>query len=262
MIEYKNVTKMYGENIGVEDVSVKIREGEFVFLVGPSGAGKSTFIKVLLKMLDVDKGHIYYIDYDVTQLQKNEIPHHRRSMGIVFQDFSLLPRKTVFENVAFAMEIVQMPRRSIRRQVPAMLELVGLQGEGGKYPSELSIGEQQRLAIARAIVNNPRVLIADEPTGNLDPETGWEIMRLLEQINRRGTTILMVTHSADIVNAMGKRVIAIRNGKIVRDEVGGQYNPEEDDDPDGDYSDHALFSLRNFDEERRMAHVSNRGKDE
>jgi cell division transport system ATP-binding protein len=251
IIEFKNVTKMYGDNVGVEDVSVKIREGEFVFLVGPSGAGKSTFIKVLLKMLDVDKGHIYYVDYDVTQLQNYEIPHHRRSMGIVFQDFSLLPKKTVFENVAFAMEIVQMPRKAIRRQVPAMLDLVGLKGQETKYPNELSIGEQQRLAIARAIVNNPHVLIADEPTGNLDPETGWEIMRLLEQINRRGTTILMVTHSPDIVNAMEKRVIAIRDGRIVRDELGGQYHPEEDDDPDGDYSDHELFNLKNFEKAYR-----------
>jgi cell division transport system ATP-binding protein len=232
MIEYKRVTKTYGKNIGVKDVSIKIERGEFVFLVGPSGSGKSTFVKLLLKLLDADSGQIIYNGYDVMHLANREIPKHRRSMGIVFQDFSLLPKKTVFENVAFAMEIIQMPRRAVKRQVPQMLELVGISAEAHKYPTEISIGEQQRVAIARAIVNNPSVLIADEPTGNLDPETGWEIMRLLEQINRRGTTVLMVTHSKEIVNAMGKRVLAIRDGEIVRDEEEGLYHPE-DDGPEG-----------------------------
>ncbi|MDR2611211.1 MAG: cell division ATP-binding protein FtsE [Clostridiales Family XIII bacterium] len=228
MIEYVNVTKKYGENIGVEDVSIKIEKGEFVFLVGPSGSGKSTFVKLLLKLLEADNGHIYFNGYDVTKLSNREIPNHRRSMGIVFQDFSLLPKKTVFENVAFAMEILRKPRRVIRRQVPQMLDLVGISSEAKKYPTEISIGEQQRVAVARAIVNNPSVLIADEPTGNLDPETGWEIMRLLEQINKRGTTVLMVTHSSEIVNAMNKRVIAIRDGRLVRDENEGSYHPEDD----------------------------------
>jgi cell division transport system ATP-binding protein len=159
------------------------------------------------------------------------VPQHRRSMGIVFQDFSLLPKKTVFENVAFAMEIIQRSRRTINRQVPQILELVGIKDEANKLPNEISIGEQQRVAIARAIINNPDLLIADEPTGNLDPETGWDIMRLLEQISRRGTTVLMVTHSREIVNAMNKRVVAIRSGRIVRDERGGFYHPDEDDDP-------------------------------
>jgi cell division transport system ATP-binding protein len=169
-----------------------------------------------------------YNGYDVTMLENMEIARHRRSMGIVFQDFSLLPKKTVAENVAFAMEIIGRSRRSVRRQVPQMLDLVGISTEAHKFPNEISIGEQQRVAIARAIVNNPSVLIADEPTGNLDPETGWEIMRLLEQINRRGTTVIMVTHSSEIVNAMGKRVIAIRDGRVVRDESEGMYRPEDD----------------------------------
>ena len=231
MIEYRNVSKRYGSNIGVANIDIRIANGEFVFLVGPSGAGKSTFVKLLLKMIDADKGHILYRGYDVTKLTPRKIPQHRRSMGIVFQDFSLLPKKTIFENVAFAMEIVQRPRRAINRQVPQILELVGVVGKANKYPNEVSVGEQQRVAIARAIINNPSVLIADEPTGNLDPDTGWEIMRLLEQINRRGTTVLMVTHSKEIVNAMGKRVVAINNGRIVRDERGGLYHPEYDDEP-------------------------------
>ncbi|MCL2492821.1 MAG: ATP-binding cassette domain-containing protein [Clostridiales bacterium] len=231
MIEFKDVTKHYGANVGVDNISITVGDGEFVFLVGPSGAGKSTFVKLMLKLLDVDKGHIYYKDYDITKLPPRLIPGHRRSMGIVFQDFSLLPKKTIYENIAFAMEIVHRPARAIKRQVPQALELVGLTAEAEKLPNEISIGEQQRVAIARAIINNPDVLIADEPTGNLDPDTGWEIMRLLEQINRRGTTVLMVTHSREIVNAMNKRVVAIRGGRIVRDELGGLYHPEMDDDP-------------------------------
>ncbi|MDR1068580.1 MAG: ATP-binding cassette domain-containing protein [Clostridiales Family XIII bacterium] len=245
MIEYVNVTKKYGENIGVEDINIKIEKGEFVFLVGPSGSGKSTFVKLLLKLLEADSGHIYFNDndkdYDVTELPNRLVPIHRRSMGIVFQDFSLLTKKTVFENVAFAMEILRKPRRVIRRQVPQMLDLVGISAEAMKYPTEISIGEQQRVAVARAIVNNPSILIADEPTGNLDPETGWEIMRLLEQINKRGTTVIMVTHSSEIVNAMSKRVIAIRDGRLVRDENEGSYHQE---DYDGDTAeDKGLFTI-------------------
>lgn len=231
MIEFKNVTKMYGSNMGIENVSLKIKDGEFVFLVGPSGAGKSTFVNVLLKTIDAEEGNIIYNGYDVTQLPNRKIAAHRRSMGIVFQDFSLLEKKTVYENIAFAMQITQMPKKAIRRQVPQMLSLVGIGSEANKYPHEISIGEKQRVAIARAIVNNPSLLIADEPTGNLDPETGWEIMRLLEQINRRGTTVLMVTHSKEIVNAMNKRVIAIKDGHIIRDEQHGLYHLE-DDSPD------------------------------
>jgi len=240
MIEYRKVSKYYGENVGVENVSLRIENGEFVFLVGPSGSGKSTFVKLLLKMVDADEGRIIYNKYDVTKLRPRMIPKHRRSMGIVFQDFSLLPKKTVFENVAFAMEIIQRPRRTINRQVPQILELVGVSDLAKKYPPEISIGEQQRVAIARAIINNPDVLIADEPTGNLDPETGWEIMHLLNEINKRGKTVLMVTHSREIVNAMNKRVVAIKDGRLVRDEVGGFYHEEvfgssSPSNPDGEF---------------------------
>ncbi|QIB69150.1 cell division ATP-binding protein FtsE [Aminipila butyrica] len=227
MIVFENVTKTYKTNIGLDHVSVKINKGDFVFLVGPSGAGKSTFIKLILKEIDADSGSIKVNGTEITTLSNRKIPKLRRSTGIVFQDFRLLPKMTVYENVAFAMEIVHMSSRAIRRQVPQVLSLVGISNKANKYPDELSAGEQQRVAIARAIVNNPTVLIADEPTGNLDPDTAWEIMRLLEQINLRGTTIVMVTHAKDIVDKMGKRVIVIEKGKIVRDDVGA-YLKEED----------------------------------
>ncbi len=227
MIEFKDVTKYYKSNIGLENVSVKIEKGDFLFLVGPSGAGKSTFIKLILKEIDADSGSITFGDKDITKLSNRDIPKLRRGIGIVFQDFRLLPKKTVFENVAFAMQIVHCTKRTIRRQVPQVLALVGIENKADKYPDELSAGEQQRVAIARAIVNNPTVLIADEPTGNLDPDTAWGIMRLLEHINSRGTTIVMVTHAKDIVDKMSKRVVAIENGHIVRDEFGA-YGYEND----------------------------------
>lgn len=229
MIVFDNVTKSYGTNIGIQDVNIRISKGDFCFLVGPSGAGKSTFIKLILKEINADKGSIKLNGMEITRLSNREIPKLRRSTGIVFQDFRLLPKKTVYENVAFAMEIIHMSQRSIRRQVPQVLSLVGISSKASKYPHELSAGEQQRVAIARAIVNNPTVLIADEPTGNLDPDTAWEIMRLLEQINLRGTTILMVTHAKDIVDKMGKRVIAIDKGRIVRDDASGSYGSYEDE---------------------------------
>ncbi len=222
MIIFENVTKKYRTNIGLDDVSVHIEKGDFVFLVGPSGAGKSTFIKLILKEIEADEGSIKVGDYEVTKLSNREIPMFRRKVGTVFQDFRLLPKKTVFENVAFAMEVLHKSQRQIRKQVPQVLSLVGISDKAHKYPDELSAGEQQRVAIARAIVNNPTVLIADEPTGNLDPDTAWEIMDLLDQINLRGTTIVMVTHAKDIVDKMQKRVIAIESGRIVRDEE-GQY---------------------------------------
>lgn len=222
MIDFDHVTKKYRTNIGLDDVSVHINKGDFVFLVGPSGAGKSTFIKLILKEINADSGTIKVGDFVVTDLSNREIPMFRRKVGTVFQDFRLLPKKTVFENVAFAMEVLHKTPRQIRKQVPQILSLVGISDKAHKYPDELSAGEQQRVAIARAIVNNPAVLIADEPTGNLDPNTAWEIMDLLEQINLRGTTILMVTHAKDIVDKMNKRVIAIEKGRIVRDEQ-GQY---------------------------------------
>ena len=180
MIEFKNVTKSYGDNVGLSDVNIRIDDGEFVFLVGPSGAGKSTFIKLILKEIDPDKGQIFFDNRDITKLPRRLVPNLRRDLGIVFQDFRLLPKKTVYENVAFAMEAVHKRRRLIRRQVPHILRLVGISEQANRYPSELSGGEAQRVAIARAIVNNPKVLIADEPTGNLDPEKSWEIMNLLE----------------------------------------------------------------------------------
>lgn len=223
MIIFENVTKLYGVNVGVENINVKIDKGDFVFLVGPSGAGKSTFIKLILKELNEDRGKITVNGVEVTGMSNRQIPKLRRSIGIVFQDFRLLPNKTVEENVAFAMEILHASQRSIKRNVPQVLNLMGIGSKAKKYPHELSAGEQQRVAIARAVINNPTVLIADEPTGNLDPEMAWEIMQLLEQINKRGTTILMVTHARDIVDRMGKRVIAIDKGKIVRDDRGGAY---------------------------------------
>ena len=222
MITFDHVTKKYRTNIGLDDVSVHINKGDFVFLVGPSGAGKSTFIKLILKEIDADEGTIQVGDFEVTSLSNREIPMFRRKVGTVFQDFRLLPKKTVFENVAFAMEVLHKSPRQIRKQVPQILSLVGISDKAHKYPDELSAGEQQRVAIARAIVNNPTELIADEPTGNLDPNTAWEIMDLLDQINLRGTTIVMVTHAKDIVDKMKKRVIAIERGRIVRDEQ-GQY---------------------------------------
>lgn len=222
MIDFDHVTKKYRTNIGLDDVSVHINKGDFVFLVGPSGAGKSTFIKLILKEINADSGIIKVGDFVVTSLSNREIPMFRRKVGTVFQDFRLLPKKTVFENVSFAMEVLHKTQRQIRKQVPQILSLVGISDKAHKYPDELSAGEQQRVAIARAIVNNPAVLIADEPTGNLDPNTAWEIMDLLEQINLRGTTIVMVTHAKDIVDKMNKRVIAIEKGRIVRDEQ-GQY---------------------------------------
>lgn len=220
MISFKNVTKTYDTSIALKDVSIDIAQGEFVFLVGPSGAGKSTFIKLLLHEIVPDEGSIMVQKKEVTKLPSRLIPIHRRNLGIVFQNFRLLPKKTVFENVAFAMEILHKSKKEIAVAVPQVLSLVGISNMAKKYPSELSAGEQQRVAIARAIVNGPSILIADEPTGNLDPNTAWEIMRLLEQINMNGTTIVMVTHAKDIVDKMNKRVVAIDSGKIIRDYVG------------------------------------------
>ncbi len=220
MIVFDKVTKYYKSNVGLDNVSVRINRKDFVFLVGPSGAGKSTFIKLILKEIEADSGSIKVRGENVTKMSARQIPKLRRNVGIVFQDFRLLPKKTVYENVAFAMEIVHQPRKNIKKTVIQALTMMGIANEAHKYPDELSAGEQQRVAIARAIVNKPRILIADEPTGNLDPDTAWEIMQLLNMINEKGTTILMVTHAKDIVDKMGKRVIAIENGRIVRDNVG------------------------------------------
>ena len=234
MVVFDNVTKMYGDNVGLENASITINDGDFVFLVGPSGAGKSTFIRLLLRELKADSGSIMINDMDVVNMSSRMVPKLRRSMGIVFQDFRLLPKKTIYENVAFAMEILYRSRRVIKKRVPQVLRLVGIEDQAKKYPQELSAGEQQRVAIARAIINNPTVLIADEPTGNLDPDTATEIMDLLEQINMTGTTVIMVTHAKDIVDRMNKRVVAIDNGHIVRDEF-GQYGYTETLNEDWDW---------------------------
>lgn len=224
MIEFINVSKEYKNGVkALTNVSLSINKGEFVFLVGPSGAGKSTLIKLLLKEENPTSGAIRLNNIDITSVRNRKIPYIRRNIGVVFQDFRLLPNKTVYENIAFAMEIVGAHPRDIRRNVPMVLSMVDLSSKAHCYPDELSGGEHQRVAISRAIVNNPPVLIADEPTGNLDPDTAWEIMGALKDINRRGTTVLMATHAKDIVNVMKKRVIAIESGKIVRDEEKGVY---------------------------------------
>lgn len=225
MIEMQSVSKTYGNGIvALSKVDIKIEKGEFVFVVGPSGAGKSTFIKMLMLQEFPTKGTILIAGKNITLLKSREIPYLRRNMGVVFQDFKLLLNKTVAENIAFALEVIETSPREIRRRVTNVLSLVGLEDKARVMPNELSGGEQQRVAIARAIVNNPPLLIADEPTGNLDPDTSWGIMELFSEINRRGTTILMATHDRDIVNKMKKRVVAIESGQIVRDEQRGVYD--------------------------------------
>lgn len=225
MIEFKNVSKTY-EDTGVralEDVSFFIDKGEFVFLVGPSGAGKSTLTKLIMKEEEPNKGSVIVNGFDVGTLQKNKIPYLRRSIGMVFQDFRLLPNKTVYENVAFAMQVIGASRSEIRRNVPNVLTLVGLAHKARMKPGQLSGGEQQRVSLARALVNKPPVIIADEPTGNLDPDTANEIMQLLNDINKRGTTMIVATHAKNFVDEMQKRVLAIENGILVRDEEEGAY---------------------------------------
>ena len=223
MIHMNNVTKVYPNgSTGVENINLHINKGEFVFIVGSSGSGKSTLMKLLLKELDPTEGDIIINKVKTNELNRRQIPYLRRNLGVVFQDFRLLPNKTVYENVAFAMRVIEAPGRIIRRNVPAVLSLVGLGQKGRSYPNQLSGGEQQRTALARAIANNPPILICDEPTGNLDPETAYGIMKLLDDINKRGTTIVMATHARDIVDAMQKRVVTLHKGHIIRDiEIGG-----------------------------------------
>ncbi len=225
MIEFKNVSKTYSTGTeAVHNANFKIEKGDFCFLVGASGSGKSTLIKLILKEEEPSEGNIIINGKDTTFLKPKRVPYLRRSMGVVFQDFRLLQDKTVYENVAFAMNIVKATPRHIRRQVPMVLSLVGLSGKAKMYPDELSGGEQQRVALARALVNNPSMIIADEPTGNLDPETAWEIMNLLNEINLRGTTLVIATHAKDIVDKMKKRVIEIEKGVIIRDDKKGGYS--------------------------------------
>lgn len=224
MIRFENIRKVYGrDNIVLDGIDIEIKKGEFVFLVGFSGSGKSTFLKLLLKEEEPTSGKLFLDGNEISHVSRRKIPDVRRKMGVVFQDFRLLKNKNVFDNVAFAMEIVGEKSMVIRREVPKILSLMGIAPKARSYPDELSGGEQQRVAIARAMVNNPPLLIADEPTGNLDYKTAEDIMQLLERINRRGTTILMATHDRNIVNRMNKRVITLEGGKIYSDVKGG-YN--------------------------------------
>jgi len=224
------VSKTYPSGaVALRNIDVHIKPGEFVFVVGPSGAGKSTFIKMLFREVLPTTGKIFVDGVDVLSLKPNEVPYLRRQLGIIFQDYRLLPDRTVAENVAFAMRVIESPANQIDKRVAEVLELVGLRSRAENYPGELSGGEQQRVAIARAIVNDPLMVIADEPTGNLDPETSLEIMNIFSEINKNGTTIIMATHDKTMVDYMQKRVIAIEDGYIVRDEVKGVYgyDPEE-----------------------------------
>ena len=227
MLEMRHAGKVYpGGAVALEDINVHIKPGEFVFLVGPSGAGKSTFIRLISREIEPTSGQILVDGVDVMKLKRGDIPYLRRQLGIVFQDFRLLNDRTAYENVAFAMQVIEAPSHKIRQRVNEVLELVGLKGRGDNYPGEMSGGEQQRGAIARAIVNDPLLVIADEPTGNLDPETSKEIMEIFTQINSRGTTILMATHDKTMVDYMQKRVIALENGRLVRDDRKGVYGYE------------------------------------
>lgn len=227
MIEMLNVSKKYPNGItAVKDLSIRIEQGEFVYVVGPSGAGKSTFIKMIYREELPTKGTIKVGDFDLVKMKSKDIPYLRRHVGVVFQDFKLLPKLTVYENIAYAMEVVEKNPKQIKKRVLEVLDLVKLKHKIKMFPNELSGGEQQRIAIARAIANMPRVLICDEPTGNLDPETSWEIMNILEQISNSGTTIIMATHNSQIVNEVRHRVLAVENGQIVRDQQEGDYGYE------------------------------------
>ena len=228
IIAMDHISKLYSTGVeALSDVSIRIHKGEFVFVVGKSGSGKSTFIKLLLKELNPTEGRIFVGGRQVTNLKRKQVSLYRRKIGVVFQDFRLLKNKTVFENVAFAQEIIGMTKRDIARNVPIMLEMVGLKGKEKMYPHELSGGEQQRVAIARALINRPEVLLADEPTGNLDHENAAEIMKLLERINALGTTVVVVTHSQEMVDQMGKRVITLNKGRLVSDERKGGSDRED-----------------------------------
>ncbi len=225
MIRLEHVTKTYpkASRPSLDDVSVSIEKGDFVFFIGPSGSGKSSIVKLMLHEIKPSKGKVFVNNKEISSMRSWKIPSFRRSIGCVFQDFRLLPNKTAYENVAFALEVIGKSKAVARRVVPEVLELVGLGGTEHRYPHELSGGEQQRVAVARAFVNRPLILLADEPTGNLDPDTSIEIMRLLDRINRTGTTVVMVTHDSNIVNQMRRRVIEIEGGRIVRDQARGVY---------------------------------------
>lgn len=224
MIHLRQVTKVYRNDVAaLRDVDLDVQRGEFVYLVGPSGAGKSTLVKLLYREELATSGEVWVNGVELTRMRRRDVPYFRRRIGVVFQDFRLLPNKTVFDNVAFALVVTEASPREIRRRVPAVLEMVGLLDRARAYPQELSGGEQQRVALARAVVNNPVLVIADEPTGNLDPITARGIMELLAEVNRRGTTVVMATHAEFIVNSMRRRVVALRDGCVTRDEERGRY---------------------------------------
>ena len=228
LIVFDNVTKTYQSGSpALNGVSLKVKKGEFVFIVGDSGSGKSTLIKLLLRELVPTDGEIYVNGVNLSKLRRRQVPQYRRNLGVVFQDFRLIKNWNVYENVAFAQRIVQTPNRLIKRNVPAILSIVGLASKYKAKPMQLSGGEQQRVAMARALINKPPILLCDEPTGNLDPKNSWEIMKLLEQINKRGTTVIVVTHNREIVNEMQKRVITMKKGVILNDEEKGGYIDED-----------------------------------
>ncbi|RLQ96767.1 cell division ATP-binding protein FtsE [Falsibacillus albus] len=228
MIDMQDVHKKYPNGImAANGINVHIKQGEFVYVVGPSGAGKSTFIKMMYREERPTKGSIVVSGVNLEKLKSSRVPYLRRNIGVVFQDFKLLPTLTIYENIAYALEVIEEQPKYIKKRVMEVLDLVGLKHKARMFPNELSGGEQQRISIARSIVNSPKVVIADEPTGNLDPETSWDIMNLFEEINTRGTTVVMATHNREIVNTIRHRVIAIENGKIVRDEQRGDYGYED-----------------------------------
>ena len=228
VVEFKDVTKIYdGGSVGVEGASIKMGRGEFVFLVGPTGCGKSTCIRLLMKELEPSKGEIHIAGRSLGEIPRSRVPYLRRNIGTVFQDYKLLPNRTVYDNVSYSLQVIGEPRQEIRRKVPDILRLVGLSTKLHNFPDELSGGEQQRVSIARAFVNHPPLLLADEPTGNLDPETSIGIMQLIYRINRTGTTVVVATHDKEMVDKMRRRVIELREGRIVRDELSGLYRPDE-----------------------------------
>jgi cell division transport system ATP-binding protein len=228
VVEFKDVTKIYdGGSVGLEAASMKIGRGEFVFLVGPTGCGKSTCIRLLMKELEPSKGEIHIAGRSLGEIPRSRVPYLRRNIGTVFQDYKLLPNRTVYDNVSYSLQVIGEPRQEIRRKVPDILRLVGLSTKLHNFPDELSGGEQQRVSIARAFVNHPPLLLADEPTGNLDPETSIGIMQLIYRINRTGTTVVVATHDKEMVDKMRRRVVELREGRIVRDEQSGLYRPDE-----------------------------------
>jgi cell division transport system ATP-binding protein len=228
VVEFRDVTKLYdGGSVGVDRVSMRIGRGEFVFLVGPTGCGKSTCIRLLMKEIEAQEGEILISGHELRSMPRKKVPRLRRNIGVVFQDFKLLPNRTVYDNVAYSLQVIGESRASIRRKVPDILRLVGLSTKLHNYPDQLSGGEQQRVSIARAFVNHPPLLLADEPTGNLDPDTSIGIMQLIYRINRTGTTVVVATHDREMVDKMRRRVVELRDGRVIRDEVAGAYSVDE-----------------------------------